>query len=116
MKCILMMMLCAFSASVWADEAFDKDVAYCAGLSASLLSVHPEDANLEKAVNQLAQMVEDNKSTMDVEDSRATAQAYTVVLQQVRGSVPDHENERLAALVDMGLKSCKRIGVDLFPE
>lgn len=116
MKGILMAVLCAFSASAWADEAFDKDVAYCAGLSASLLSTHPDNPNLEKAINQLAQMVEENKSAMDVEGSRATAQAYTVVLQQVRGGVPDQENERLAALVDMGLKSCKRIGVVLFPE
>lgn len=116
MKIFVAIALCALSAPALADPAFDKDVAYCAGLSASLLSINPENVAIQNAVTQLAQLVEENQSTMDVDESRQTAQAYTIAIQQVRGRVPDQENEQLAVLVDMGLKSCKRVGVVLFPE
>lgn len=116
MKSIWVIGLCLASAPAFADPEFDKDVGYCAGLTASLAAASPDNEHIQSAIESLAQLVKDNASTMDVEDSRKTAQAYTLVLQKVRGKVPDHENEDLAAVVDLGLKSCKRIGVSVFPQ
>lgn len=116
MKHIWMVVLCLSSAPAFADQDFDKDVGYCAGLTASLAAASPENEHIQNAVGALAQLVKDNALTMDVDDSRKTAEAYTLVLKNMRGTVPDHENVELAAVVDLGLKSCKRIGVTIFPQ
>jgi len=116
MKSVLMIVLCLASAPAFADQEFDKDVGYCAGLTASLAAASPDNANIQNAIQALAQLVKDNASTMDVDDSRKTAEAYTLVLRNMRGKVPDYENEDLAAVVDLGLRSCKRIGVTVFPQ
>lgn len=97
-------------------SALGKDIAYCSGLTASLIAVHPDDVNLHNAVASLTKIVEINRSVIDVEQSHATAQGYTVFLQNVRGTIPDHENPTLAVVVGAGLESCKRIGVTLFSD
>lgn len=96
--------------------ALEKDIAYCSGLTASLIAVHPDDVNLHNAVAALTKIVETHRSVIDVEQSHATAQGYTVFLQNVRGTVPDYENPTLAVVVGAGLESCKRIGVTLFSD
>ncbi len=106
-------LLLCFSAPLAASE-FDKDVGYCSGLTASLASVNSDAPFIQNALTQLTELVKNNAATMDVEDSRRTAQAYALVLQQARGDVPDIQNEKLAVIVNMGLESCKKIGVDVF--
>lgn len=110
----LILALCFCPGMAFADEAFDKDVGYCVGLSASLLEAQPTHEGAQNAVKALQKLVEDKQNSMDVKSSQQTAYAYNTTLQQVRGSVPDTENEKLAILVDMGLKSCEKIGVQIF--
>lgn len=111
---LLLCMSAPLSASDFDKSDFDKDVGYCSGLAASLAAANPNAPFVQNALTQLTELVKSNATTMDVENSRQTAQAYALLLEQTRGGVPDTENENLAIIVDIGLKSCKKIGVEVF--